>query len=434
MSKFHAVSAVPSAQGLYHPSHEHDACGIGFVASVRGERSHDIILKGIEVLINLTHRGACGCDAETGDGAGILIQIPHRFFARECAELGFKLPEPGAYAAGMVFLPVEKLNRLQCEGIFEQIIREEGLTILGWRDTPCNGNAIGRVARASQPYIQQIFIGKPDGMDEDAFERKLYVVRKLAEQKIAESSIEDKEIFYIPSLSSRTIIYKGLLLAPQIASFYGELADPEVDSALCLVHQRFSTNTFPSWRLAHPFRYVAHNGEINTLRGNVNWMHARQSILESPAFGPDIEKLFPIVEDGSSDSSAFDNAVELLFQSGRSMPHVMAMLIPEAWAGNPHMKPEKRAFYEYHASLMEPWDGPAAIAFTDGRVIGATLDRNGLASRPLRRHQGRHSCSRFRGGRSGYSGGERQEKGTAATRQNVPGRHCATAHHLRQGN
>ena len=378
MSKFHAVSAVPSAQGLYHPSHEHDACGIGFVASVRGERSHDIILKGIEVLINLTHRGACGCDAETGDGAGILIQIPHRFFARECAELGFKLPEPGAYAAGMVFLPVEKLNRLQCEGIFEQIIREEGLTILGWRDTPCNGNAIGRVARASQPYIQQIFIGKPDGMDEDAFERKLYVVRKLAEQKIAESSIEDKEIFYIPSLSSRTIIYKGLLLAPQIASFYGELADPEVDSALCLVHQRFSTNTFPSWRLAHPFRYVAHNGEINTLRGNVNWMHARQSILESPAFGPDIEKLFPIVEDGSSDSSAFDNAVELLFQSGRSMPHVMAMLIPEAWAGNPHMKPEKRAFYEYHASLMEPWDGPAAIAFTDGRVIGATLDRNGL--------------------------------------------------------
>ncbi|MGA8290574.1 MAG: glutamate synthase central domain-containing protein, partial [Acidobacteriaceae bacterium] len=378
MSKFHAVSAVPSAQGLYHPSHEHDACGIGFVASVRGERSHDIILKGIEVLINLTHRGACGCDAETGDGAGILIQIPHRFFARECAELGFKLPEPCAYAAGMVFLPVEKLNRLQCEGIFEQIIREEGLTILGWRDTPCNGNAIGRVARASQPYIQQIFIGKPDAMDEDAFERKLYVVRKLAEQKIAESSIEDKEIFYIPSLSSRTIIYKGLLLAPQIASFYGELADPEVDSALCLVHQRFSTNTFPSWRLAHPFRYVAHNGEINTLRGNVNWMHARQSILESPAFGPDIEKLFPIVEDGSSDSSAFDNAVELLFQSGRSMPHVMAMLIPEAWAGNPHMKPEKRAFYEYHASLMEPWDGPAAIAFTDGRVIGATLDRNGL--------------------------------------------------------
>ncbi|MGH9617782.1 MAG: glutamate synthase large subunit, partial [Acidobacteriaceae bacterium] len=252
------------------------------------------------------------------------------------------------------------------------------LTVLGWRDTPCNGNAIGRVARASQPYIQQIFIGKPDGMDEDAFERKLYVVRKVAEQKIASSSIEDKDIFYVPSLSSRTIIYKGLLLAPQIASFYRELSDPEVDSALCLVHQRFSTNTFPSWRLAHPFRYVAHNGEINTLRGNVNWMHARQSILDSPAFAGKMEKLFPIIEEGSSDSSAFDNAVELLYQSGRSMPHVMAMMIPEAWAGNPHMKPEKRAFYEYHASLMEPWDGPAAIAFTDGRVIGATLDRNGL--------------------------------------------------------
>ncbi len=378
MSNFHAVSGLPSAQGLYHPCHEHDACGIGFVASIRGEKSHEIILKGIEVLINLTHRGACGCDPETGDGAGILIQIPHRFFARECKQLGFELPESGAYAAGMVFLPVEKLNRLQCEGIFEEIVRDEGLTVLGWRDIPCDGNAIGRVARASQPYIQQIFIGKPAELDEDAFERKLYVVRKRIERTIAASDIEDKDFFYIPSLSARTIIYKGLLLAPQIASFYGELSDPEVTSALCLVHQRFSTNTFPSWRLAHPFRYIAHNGEINTLRGNVNWMQARQSILSSPAFGDDMQKVFPVIEEGSSDSSAFDNAVELLYQSGRSMPHVMSMLIPESWSGNPHMKPEKRAFYEYHASLMEPWDGPAAIAFTDGRVIGASLDRNGL--------------------------------------------------------
>ena len=378
MSNFHAVSGLPSAQGLYHPCNEHDACGIGFVASIRGEKSHEIILKGIEVLINLTHRGACGCDPETGDGAGILIQIPHRFFARECKRLGFELPESGAYAAGMVFLPVEKLNRLQCEGIFEEIVRDEGLTVLGWRDIPCDGNAIGRVARASQPYIQQIFIGKPVELDEDAFERKLYVVRKRTERAIAASAIEDKDFFYIPSLSARTIIYKGLLLAPQIASFYGELSDPEVTSALCLVHQRFSTNTFPSWRLAHPFRYIAHNGEINTLRGNVNWMQARQSILSSPAFGDDMQKVFPVIEEGSSDSSAFDNAVELLYQSGRSMPHVMSMLIPESWSGNPHMKPEKRAFYEYHASLMEPWDGPAAIAFTDGRVIGASLDRNGL--------------------------------------------------------
>jgi glutamate synthase domain-containing protein 2/glutamate synthase domain-containing protein 1/glutamate synthase domain-containing protein 3 len=369
---------LPPAQGLYDPRHEHDACGIGFVANVRGQKSHDIILKGIEVLINLTHRGASGCDPETGDGAGILIQIPHEFFARECAGLGFTLPAPGAYAVGMTFLPVEKHQRLQCEGILERLLREEGLTVLGWRDTPVDASAIGRVARGSQPYIQQIFVSRPAGMDEKTFERKLYVVRKRAESEVAESEIEDREIFYIPSLSARTIVYKGLLLAPQIANFYGELSDPAVKSALCLVHQRFSTNTFPSWKLAHPYRYVAHNGEINTLRGNVNWMHARQSLLRSKLFGDDLKKLFPIIAPGGSDSANFDNAVELLFQAGRSLPHVMAMLIPEAWAGNPHMRPEKRAFYEYHCSLMEPWDGPAVIAFTDGRVIGATLDRNGL--------------------------------------------------------
>jgi glutamate synthase (NADPH/NADH) large chain len=371
-------NGLPPAQGLYNPAHEHDACGIGFVASIRCQESHDIILKGIQVLINLTHRGACGCDPETGDGAGILIQIPHKFFVRECSTLGFKLPEVGEYAVGMTFLPVEKHQRLQCEGIFEQIIREEGLTVLGWRDTPVNGDAIGRVARVSQPYIQQVFVARPAGMDEDAFERKLYIVRKRAESQIGASDVEEKEMFYVPSLSARTIVYKGLLLAPQIANFYSELADPDVMSALCLVHQRFSTNTFPSWQLAHPYRYVAHNGEINTLKGNVNWMHARQSILGSPLFGDDMKKLFPIIAPGGSDSANFDNAVELLFQSGRSLPHVMAMLIPEAWSGNPHMKPEKKAFYEYHASLMEPWDGPAAIAFTDGRMIGATLDRNGL--------------------------------------------------------
>ncbi len=373
-----SANGLPPAQGLYSPAHEHDACGIGFVASIRGQKSHDIIEKGIQVLINLTHRGACGCDPETGDGAGVLIQIPHKFFARECATLGFKLPKPGEYGVGMTFLPVEKHQRLQCEGILERIIRDEGLKVLGWRDTPVDGDAIGRVARGSQPYIQQIFVGRGKGMDEDAFERKLYVVRKLAEFEIAESDIEDRHMFYVPSLSARTIVYKGLLLAPQIANFYGELSDPDVMSALCLVHQRFSTNTFPSWQLAHPYRYVAHNGEINTLKGNVAWMHARQSILESPLFGDDIKKLFPIIAPGGSDSANFDNAVELLFQAGRSLPHVMAMLIPEAWAGNPHMKREKLAFYEYHCSLMEPWDGPAAITFTDGRVIGATLDRNGL--------------------------------------------------------
>ncbi|HEY1263425.1 MAG TPA: glutamate synthase subunit alpha, partial [Terriglobales bacterium] len=372
------INGLPPAQGLYDPANEHDACGMGFVASVRGHKSHDIIRKGIQVLINLTHRGACGCDPETGDGAGILIQIPHKFFARECAALGFELPEPGKYGVGMTFLPVETQPRLQAEGILERIIQEEGLTVLGWRDTPVDGDAIGRVARASQPYIQQIFVGCPDCVDEDMFERKLYIVRKRVQNEILASDIEGKEFFYLPSLSVRTIVYKGLLLAPQIANFYGELSDPDVMSALCLVHQRFSTNTFPSWKLAHPYRYIAHNGEINTLKGNVAWMHARQSILETPLFGDDIKKLFPIIAAGGSDSANFDNAVELLTLAGRSIPHVMAMLIPEAWAGNPHMKAEKRAFYEYHASLMEPWDGPAAIAFTDGRVIGATLDRNGL--------------------------------------------------------
>jgi glutamate synthase (NADPH/NADH) large chain len=369
---------LPSAQGLYDPAHEHDSCGIGFVASVRGHKSHDTITKGIQVLLNLGHRGACGCDPETGDGAGVLIQIPHKFFARECAKLGFELPQPGAYGVGMTFLPVEKHQRLQCEGILERIIREEGLSVLGWRDTPVHASAIGRVARASQPYIQQIFAACPPGTGEDAFERKLYVVRKRAENEIREAGLADAEMFYLSSLSCRTIVYKGLLLASQIANFYRELSDPEVISALCLVHQRFSTNTFPSWQRAHPYRYIAHNGEINTLRGNVNWMHARQSLLQSPLFGDDLKKLFPIIAPDGSDSANFDNAVELLFQAGRSIPHVMAMLIPEAWAGNPHMKPEKRAFYEYHACLMEPWDGPAAIAFTDGRVVGATLDRNGL--------------------------------------------------------
>jgi glutamate synthase (NADPH) large chain len=369
---------IPHPQGLYHQRNEHDACGMGLVASIRGDKSHEIIRKGLEVLINLTHRGAAGCDPETGDGAGILIQIPHVFFARECGELGMRLPEPGAYGVAMVFLPVEKHSRLQCEGIFERIAREEGLTVLGWRDTPVNGDAIGREARASQPYIEQFFVGRPKGLDEDAFERLVYRVRRRMENEIEDSDIEGKEIFYIPSFSCRTIIYKGLMLAPQIEKFYFELANPLVTSALCLVHQRFSTNTFPSWKLAHPYRYVAHNGEINTIRGNVSWMNARQSVLRSPLHDGQIDKLYPVITPDGSDSGSLDNAVEFLYQSGRSLPHVMAMLIPEAWAGNPDMDEEKRAFYEYHASLMEPWDGPAAIAFTDGKVIGATLDRNGL--------------------------------------------------------
>jgi glutamate synthase domain-containing protein 2/glutamate synthase domain-containing protein 1/glutamate synthase domain-containing protein 3 len=375
-------NGLPPAAGLYDPRNEHDACGIGFVVNIKGHKSHDIILKGIQILLNLTHRGACGCDPETGDGAGVLIQIPHEFFARECQKLGFTLPKPGEYGAGIVFLPVEPQQRLLVEGIVERIVREEGLTLLGWRDTPVDVDAIGRVARASQPYIEQIFIGRGAGMDEETLERKLYVVRKRAEKEIFESDIRDKSFFYIPSLSCRTIVYKGLLLAPQIARFYGDLSDPDCISALCMVHQRFSTNTFPSWQLAHPFRYICHNGEINTVRGNAAWMHARQAVLESPVFGNDLKKLMPVVQPGGSDSATLDNTVELLTMGGRAIHHVMAMLIPEAWDADSTMHPDKRAFYEYHASLMEPWDGPAAVAFTDGRTIGATLDRNGL--RPAR--------------------------------------------------
>jgi glutamate synthase domain-containing protein 2/glutamate synthase domain-containing protein 1/glutamate synthase domain-containing protein 3 len=373
---------LPDEQGLYNPGNEHDACGVGFVVNIAGEPSHDIVAKGLQILVNLTHRGACGCDPETGDGAGILIQIPHKFFSRECASLGFTLPPPGEYGLGLIFLPVEPSQRLICEGIIERVVREEGLTVLGWRDTPVDVNAIGRVARASQPYIEQLFIRGASGMTQDALERKLFVIRKRVEAEVAASDLREKGFFYVPSLSSRVVVYKGLLLAGQMGSFYNELLDPDTTSALCLVHQRFSTNTFPTWPLAHPYRYICHNGEINTVRGNVNWMAARESVLSSPLFGDDIKKLMPIIQPGGSDSAALDNAVELLTLSGRSLPHVMAMLIPEAWDADENMDPAKKAFYEYHASLMEPWDGPAAVAFTDGRVIGATLDRNGL--RPAR--------------------------------------------------
>src|SRR5579875_3430652 len=324
------ANQLPVRQGLYDPANERDACGLGFVVNVNGEASHDIVLKGLQILQNLAHRGACGCDSETGDGAGVLIQIPHGFFARETKSLGFSLPPPGEYAVGMCFLPVERQQRLACEGLLERISRDEGLTVLGWRDTPVEVDAIGRVARASQPYIEQFFVAAPAGFSQEQFERKLYVVRKRAEAQVAASDLRDKEFFYIPSFSCRTIIYKGLLLANQIGEFYNELLDFDTKSALCLVHQRFSTNTFPTWQLAHPFRYLCHNGEINTLRGNVNWMNARQAVMSSPLF-EDMKKLFPIIQPGGSDSAALDNAVELLTMCGRSLPHVMAMLIPEAW-------------------------------------------------------------------------------------------------------
>ncbi|HYM09849.1 MAG TPA: glutamate synthase central domain-containing protein, partial [Bryobacterales bacterium] len=374
-------NGLPEKQGLYDPQFEHDACGIGFVVNVNGRKSHDIIEKGIQVLVNLAHRGACGCDPDTGDGAGVLLQIPHAFFERECWDLGFSLPNPGEYGVGMVFLPVERAPRLLCEGVIEDVIRKEGQRVLGWRDVPLDNTPLGVVAKTSQPYIRQIFIGRGRGLNEEKFERKLYVIRKVIENKIRALGNEVPR-FYIPSLSSVTVVYKGLLIATQIKTFYRDLSDPSVVSALALVHQRFSTNTFPSWELAHPYRYIAHNGEINTLKGNVNWMHARESVLRSEQFNGDMQRIFPIISPGGSDSANIDNAIELLVEGGRSLPHAMMMLIPEAWSTQKFMHPDKQAFYEYHASLMEPWDGPAAIAFTDGKVIGAILDRNGL--RPCR--------------------------------------------------
>ncbi len=376
------MSYPPPRQGLYDPSFEHDACGMGFVVDLHGNKSHEIIRQGIEILVNLTHRGACGCDPETGDGAGVMIQIPHEFFERKCRESGFTLPEAGSYGVGMLFLPVEPQQRLICEGIVERIAREEGLTLLGWRDTPIDSDAIGRTARATQPYIEQVFLRGPAGLAQDDLERLLYVVRRRAEAEVAETDIREKDFFYIPSLSTRLIVYKGLLLAPQISEFYKELSDPETRSALCMVHQRFSTNTFPTWQLAHPYRMICHNGEINTVKGNVNWMHARESVLRSNLFGENLDKLFPVIRPGLSDTGSLDSAVELLTLAGRELPHVMAMLIPEAWDADSTMPEDKKAFYEFHASLMEPWDGPAAVAFTDGKWLGATLDRNGL--RPAR--------------------------------------------------
>ncbi|MBI1813860.1 MAG: glutamate synthase large subunit [Deltaproteobacteria bacterium] len=370
-------------QGLYHPWFEHDACGVGFVANVKGVRSHDIVQKGLQILQNLTHRGACGCDPLTGDGAGLLLQIPHEFLKQACKPLRIALPAPGQYGVGMVFLPRNVRERNVCLETFEKIIHEEGQKFLGWRTVPVDENAPGPVARDGMPEIRQIFIGAARGVDDPAtLERKLFVIRKRVEHAIRESDLKDSESFYLPSLSGRTICYKGLLLPNQIPAFYRDLNDPTFVSALALVHQRFSTNTFPSWDRAHPYRFIAHNGEINTLRGNINWMHAREKLFASPAFGDDIKKIVPIINLDTSDSGMFDNALELLMHTGRSLPHAVMMMIPEAWQKHESMSDTKRAFYEYHACLMEPWDGPASIAFTDGTVIGAVLDRNGL--RPSR--------------------------------------------------
>ncbi len=363
----HNYRSIPKAQGLYDPAHEHDACGVGFVVNIKGERSHDILAKALQVLDNLTHRGACGCDPRTGDGSGILLQIPHDFFSSEAAKLGFELPAPGQYGVGQVYLPLDTVKRKDCEDAFERIVNEEGQRLLGWRDVPVVESACGDIARRGLPAIRQVFIARsPDLPDAEALERKLYVIRKRAASEAGKLGLFDPELFYFCSLSALTVVYKGQLISTQIPQFFPDLLNGAVKTALAMVHQRFSTNTFPSWDRAHPYRFMSHNGEINTLRGNINWMHAREKLFSSPLFGDDIKKLLPIVEPNGSDSATFDNCLELLVRTGRSLPHAVMMMIPEAWQNDAQMSDGKRAFYQFHSCMMEPWDGPASIAFTDG--------------------------------------------------------------------
>jgi glutamate synthase (NADPH/NADH) large chain len=379
-----AVAGPPAPAGLYDPLHEHDACGVGFVVHIKGQRSHAIVHQALQVLMNLRHRGACGCEANTGDGAGILLQVPDRFFRRV---LPFALPAEGNYGVGLVFLPREADLKAAAEQLFERLITEEGQHLLGWRDVPTDDREVGPGAIAVEPIIRQVFVGRGfslTGADARVrFERKLYVIRKRFEREVdALPAPAATGRSYVVSLSCNTLIYKGMLTADQIQPMFPDLTDPDLESALALVHQRFSTNTFPSWPLAHPYRYVAHNGEINTLTGNINWMRAREGLLKSEVLGDDLSKVLPVIRDGGSDTATFDNVLEFLVMTGRSLPHALLMMIPEPWAGHESMSPALKAFYEYHSSLMEPWDGPASIAFSDGTLIGALLDRNGL--RPSR--------------------------------------------------
>jgi len=373
----------PPAEGLYDPSLERDSCGVGFIANIKGKKSHQIVSDAINILCNLEHRGAVGADPRAGDGAGILVQIPHAFFLRKAAEIGFQLPKPGDYAVGALFMPKETAWRKVITSIIADQIKAEQLTLLGWRDVPTDNSSLGETVKPTEPANMQVFIGRGDHIkSDDEFERRLYILRKSISQAIYLRRDRGLAGYYPVSMSCRTIIYKGMFLADQLAKYYPDLSEPDFESALALVHQRFSTNTFPAWSLAHPYRMIAHNGEINTLRGNVNWMAARQASVHSKLYGKDISRLWPISYEGQSDTACFDNGLEFLVQGGYSLPHAVMMMIPEAWAGNPLMDETRRAFYEYHAAIMEPWDGPAAIAFTDGRQIGATLDRNGL--RPAR--------------------------------------------------
>src|SRR5215213_6028332 len=370
-------------KGLYDPRNEHDACGVGFVANIQGRKSHDIIRRGLQILVNLDHRGAVGADPLVGDGAGCMIQMPDGLLRDWAGKRGLDLPPSGRYAVAMCFLPMDEAARAVAVAHFERFVRAEGQILFAWRDVGVDTTGLGKTVIETMPYIAQAIVAAaPDVGDQDQFERKILTIRKQVLNSVGrlaeEHGVPALRDFYIPSFSTRTLVYKGLLLAPQVESFYDDLRNPLTVSALALVHQRFSTNTFPSWRLAHPYRFICHNGEINTVRGNTYWMAARRQAMSSELLGPDLEKMVPLIGPDQSDTACLDNALELLvIGGGYSLAHAMMMLIPEAWA-DPLMDPTRRAFYEYHAALMEPWDGPAAIAFTDGRQIGATLDRNGL--------------------------------------------------------
>ena len=372
----------PGPQGLYHPSNEHDSCGVGFIVNVKGNKSHEIVRNAVQILENLSHRGACGCDPETGDGAGIMMQMPDAFLRKECRKLNIDLPKEGDYGAGIVFLPPDLADRNTIEEWTEHLVREEGQKFLGWREVPHDPAKIGKVARSVMPEFKQIFIGRGKNTPPEKFEQKLYVIRKRLYNKVQASTLAQRNYYYFCSLSARTLVYKGQLMAEQLDRFFPDLADPSMVSCMAMVHSRFSTNTFPTWALAHPYRMIAHNGEINTLRGNINWMHTREMQFATPVFGDDLKKVLSIVVPHGSDTATFDNVLEMLVLSGRSLPHAVMMMIPEAWSGHESMPEEKKAFYEYHSCIMEPWDGPADIAFCDGRYIGAVLDRNGL--RPSR--------------------------------------------------
>jgi glutamate synthase (NADPH/NADH) large chain len=388
------LSSLPPPQGLYDPWYEHDACGIGFVADLQGRRSSGIVEKGLQILLNLEHRGACGCESNTGDGAGILIQMPTDFLAEECEKLKIRLPHPGEYATGMLFLPTNVEERSACRVILEQIVREEGQHVLGWRTVPTDNSSIGATAKASEPIIRQIFIRRnPEIADDAAFERKLYVIRRRAEKALRKSNMAQKSMFYVCSLSYKTIVYKGMLKANQLMPYFPDLTSPAMQTALAMVHSRFSTNTFPSWARAHPYRYLCHNGEINTLRGNINWIHARERMFESALFGPDLEKVLPLIDESGSDSAMFDNVLELLVLAGRGLPHAMMMMIPEPWSKHALMSQETKDFYEF----VPFWTGMDFVlpATMSPRMISSSwLPRSGCWKSLRKKSFSKAGCSR----------------------------------------